>query len=103
MIVRALCRPRLRICGRVLLHRGLPTPVDDLRGVPVLHVACGPWHSIAVVIRPPLLSSGIVYSWGLGTLGQLGLEGVMATNRPKAVMCTPPWHARVCVTVCITS
>lgn len=65
--------------------RGLPTPIDDLRGVPVLHVSCGPWHSVAVVVRPPLLSSGVVYTWGCGTLGQLGLDGVMSTSRPKPV------------------
>jgi alpha-tubulin suppressor-like RCC1 family protein len=26
-----------------------------------------------------------MYTWGCGTLGQLGLDGVMSTNRPKPV------------------
>ena len=65
--------------------RGIPTPIDDLRGLPVLQVACGSWHSVAIVIRPPLLGCGVVYSWGCGTTGQLGLGGVMSTPRPKPV------------------
>ena len=59
----------------------------------VLHVACGIWHSVAVILVAPLFgNSGWVCTWGTGTKGQLGLgthgEGehpIMYTTIPKII------------------
>lgn len=51
----------------------------------VLQVACGYWHSAAVVLVPPLTEGGYVYTWGSGFAGQLG-QGVNNKSRlPKIV------------------
>jgi alpha-tubulin suppressor-like RCC1 family protein len=44
-----------------------PTLVEALKGTPIVHVACGKYHSAAVS------SDGDVYAWGLESSGQLGL------------------------------
>lgn len=40
--------------------RIIPTPVAAFRDTHVLQVACGPFHSAAIVMWPPLLDSGMV-------------------------------------------
>ena len=44
-----------------------PTLVEALKDTPIVHVACGKYHSAAVS------SDGDVYAWGLESSGQLGL------------------------------
>ena len=53
----------------------------------VLYVACGAWHSLAVVLIPPLYGdAGWIMTWGSGTNGQLGLgKECMYTFTPKIV------------------
>jgi len=76
------------------LNREQPTLIkffspEDKRGSQVRHivlqVACGYWHSAAVVLVPPLTEGGYVYTWGSGFAGQLG-QGVNNKSRlPKIV------------------
>jgi len=47
--------------------RETPTRVAALEGVPIAHVACGKYHTVA------LSTDGDVYAWGLESSGQLGL------------------------------
>ena len=58
--------------------RDMPCEVEALRGMHVLQVSAGAWHSAALVLIPPLMSGGWVYTWGRGLHGQLGLGGVAA-------------------------
>jgi hypothetical protein len=53
----------------------------------VLYLACGVWHSLAVVLVPPLFGdAGWIVTWGTGTQGQLGLgKECMYTFTPKIV------------------
>ena len=55
--------------------REAPVVVEDLRDVPVTHVACGKYHTAAVA------ASGEVYMWGHESSGQLGL-GSAKTKAP---------------------
>mmetsp|Transcript_29534 Transcript_29534/g.48956 ORF Transcript_29534/g.48956 Transcript_29534/m.48956 type:complete len:411 (+) Transcript_29534:46-1278(+) len=50
-----------------LQDREAPALVEELRDVPIVHVACGKYHTAAVS------ASGDVYTWGLESSGQLGL------------------------------
>lgn len=51
----------------------------------VLQIACGYWHSAAIVLVPPYTEGGYVYTWGSGFAGQLG-QGVRNKSRlPKIV------------------
>jgi alpha-tubulin suppressor-like RCC1 family protein len=50
----------------------MPVEVTSLRGKVVLQVAAGAWHSAALVLIPPYLKGGWVYTWGTGLYGQLG-------------------------------
>lgn len=51
----------------------------------VLQISCGYWHSAAVVLVPPLVEGGYVYTWGSGFSGQLG-QGVRNTSKlPRIV------------------
>ena len=51
----------------------------------VLQIACGYWHSAAIVLVPPFTEGGYVYTWGSGFSGQLG-QGVNNKSRlPKIV------------------
>ncbi len=75
---------RLYICGTGEYNklgvgdqndREAPVVVEDLRDVPVTHVACGKYHTAAVA------ASGEVYMWGHESSGQLGL-GSAKTKAP---------------------
>lgn len=63
----------------------MPTPVDAFRGMCVLQVACGPWHSAAIVMWPPLIDCGVVYTWGSGVYGQLGQGRAQISHKPGVV------------------
>lgn len=56
-----------------------PKPLEVLRGRGVVFVTCGSFHSCA------LASNGEMYSWGAGTLGQLGHNEVRDLAFPKIV------------------
>lgn len=51
-----------------------PCLVPRIRGKPILGVAAGSWHSLAIIQYPMMLKGGWLYSWGSGYHGQLGME-----------------------------
>ena len=74
---------RLLICGTGesnklgvgdLNDREVPEAVGALADVPIVHVACGKYHTAAIS------ADGEVFAWGLESSGQLGL----GPKRPKA-------------------
>lgn len=50
-------------------HRDIPTLIEGLKGMVVVQVSAGTWHSAALVQVPPLVMGGWVYSWGTGYVG----------------------------------
>ena len=58
----------------------MPAAVKALQGEGVIDVVCGDKHSLA------LTSGGDVYSWGDGSLGQLGLGDLRKQHTPSRVM-----------------
>ena len=66
-----------------------PTPIEALRGERIMQVACGREHSLV------LTSTGVVKSFGGGSLGRLGLGGTDDVHTPLAVQHTcvrPPLY-----------
>jgi alpha-tubulin suppressor-like RCC1 family protein len=63
-----------------------PTPVKALEGEVILQVAAGSWHSACIVIIPPQLEGGTVYTWGSGYTGQLGQGKATISLVPKVVL-----------------
>lgn len=61
-----------------------PCPVNALRGEVVLQVAAGCWHSACIVEQPPFINSGVLFTWGTGLAGQLGLGAATTTSRVPA-------------------
>jgi len=60
----------------------LPRRVDALNGVPVVHVACGSSHTVA------LAADGDVWGWGGAVWGQLGgSKQQVGTPQPIAALC----------------
>ncbi|CAM9849889.1 unnamed protein product [Ascophyllum nodosum] len=59
-------------CGQLgqgdKVRRLVPTPIESLRGLDVLSVACGLYHTVISV------AGGGMYAWGKNDNGQLGLE-----------------------------
>ena len=49
-----------------------PCLVPRVKGKIVTQIAASNWHSLAIVVYPPMLGGGMVYSWGSGYHGQLG-------------------------------
>ena len=49
-----------------------PVLVPRLKRRCVSQVSAGHWHSMAVVIHPPMIGGGWIYTWGSGYHGQLG-------------------------------
>ena len=58
----------------------MPTVVKALQAEGVIDVSCGEKHSLA------LTSGGDVYSWGDGSLGQLGLGDSRKQHTPSRIM-----------------
>ncbi|OQR98990.1 hypothetical protein ACHHYP_07422 [Achlya hypogyna] len=61
--------------------------------VPPLHcaiaVACGAWHSAAILSDSPCASAGMVFTWGTGVYGQLGLGSAQVALVPQVVPLPP--------------
>ncbi|XP_078046235.1 HECT and RLD domain containing E3 ubiquitin ligase 4 isoform X1 [Augochlora pura] len=53
-----------------------PQLINGLNGIPIAHIACGGYHSIAIS------KSGAVFGWGKNTFGQLGLNDTRDRNVP---------------------
>ena len=73
-----ICRDRIPGHG-TCTKQFLPKRVDSLLKIgPVSTVACGLGHTLV------LMASGLVYSWGHGTNGRLGLGNIQ--DRPTATL-----------------
>ncbi|KAG1708906.1 hypothetical protein DVH05_022538 [Phytophthora capsici] len=53
-----------------------PKLIEALKTDIIVELACACWHSVAVVLIPPLLKGGVVYTWGSGRLGQKVCAGM---------------------------
>lgn len=63
-----------------------PESIPELESQCVLGIAAGTWNSAAIVLSPPLLSTGWVYSWGSGYHGQLGHGTVQVQLKPAPIL-----------------
>jgi len=66
-----------------------PTLVETLKGLIVVDISLGFWHSSAIIQVPPCYNGGWLYTWGSGYHGQLA-QGDIAC-------CTTPAVSRVAV------
>lgn len=62
-----------------------PQPIPELENMCVLQIAAGTWNSAAVVLVPPLLDTGWLYTWGSGYHGQLAQGTVQVMLKPAPV------------------
>lgn len=62
-----------------------PEPVKSFLGEVVLQVAAGTWHSACIVEQSPFVGAGILYTWGTGLSGQLGIGSVTKALDPRPV------------------
>lgn len=79
-------------CGSGLGHysmpnfqRSTPTPIAELAGVRVLQVASCSGHSLMVAQVPSSPSRTVVYAFGSGRYGKLGLGNLLDHDRPVLV------------------
>eukprot|EP00743_Colponemidia_sp_Colp-15_P007887 GILK01008541.1.p1 GENE.GILK01008541.1~~GILK01008541.1.p1 ORF type:complete len:1250 (-),score=240.95 GILK01008541.1:92-3841(-) len=56
-----------------------PRQLECFQGIPVVMIACGWSHSVAV------LENGLMFSWGDGRYGQLGRANTLSTKSPRVV------------------
>lgn len=59
--------------------------IESLRGVEILDLSAGTWHSACIGSIPPLNNCGYVFTWGSGFSGQLGLKDTMVSLLPTIV------------------
>lgn len=71
-------RPMLAIDG--VSAANFPQNIDGLQDEEVVAVSCGSRHTMA------LAASGAVYSWGWGSMGQLGHGDLKSVNIPQKVV-----------------
>ncbi|KAG7396042.1 hypothetical protein PHYBOEH_002865 [Phytophthora boehmeriae] len=76
-----------------------PKLVEALKTDIIVELACACWHTVAVVLIPPLLKGGVVYTWGSGRLGQLAQGGKQISTTPGLVTDFLTTHALI-KTVC---
>ncbi|GLD96464.1 hypothetical protein PINS_up005147 [Pythium insidiosum] len=62
-----------------------PRLVEALKDDVVFELSCGCWHTVAIVLIPPLLKGGLVYTWGSGRVGQLAQGGTQISLKPGLV------------------
>lgn len=63
-----------------------PEPIPELERLCVLQIAASTWTSAAIVLYPPLLDTGWVYTWGSGYHGQLGHGSIQVQSTPAPVL-----------------
>jgi len=62
-----------------------PCLIPRLRGKSVLSVSASSWYSMAVVVYPPMIGGGLLYTWGSGYHGQLAQGSVQISLCPEMV------------------
>ncbi|TMW57081.1 hypothetical protein Poli38472_003006 [Pythium oligandrum] len=62
-----------------------PKLVEALQDDVIFELSCACWHTVAIVLIPPLLKGGLVYTWGSGRLGQLAQGGKQISTTPGLV------------------
>lgn len=67
-------------------ERFIPSPVSILKGVKVVQVACGDFHTAA------LIDCGVVFSWGKGDDGRLGHGDEVTCLSPKQIEALNPFN-----------
>ncbi|CEG44962.1 hypothetical protein F444_01327 [Plasmopara halstedii] len=72
-----------------------PKLVDALKTDIIVELACACWHTVAIVLIPPLLKGGMVYTWGSGRLGQLAQGGKQMSALPGLVTDLLTTHALI--------
>ncbi|ETO84808.1 hypothetical protein F444_01327 [Phytophthora nicotianae P1976] len=72
-----------------------PKLVEALKTDIIVELACACWHTVAVVLIPPLLKGGVVYTWGSGRLGQLAQGGKQISTLPGLVTDFLTTHALI--------
>jgi alpha-tubulin suppressor-like RCC1 family protein len=60
-------------------NQSIPIKVNGFNDEKIVMISCGEWHSMA------LTESGHVFSWGLNSSGQMGLENTNKANKPSIV------------------
>ncbi len=51
-------------------YQPFPKLIDTLKGTPIIHIACGKAHSLAID------NTNALFTWGAGACGQLGVEDI---------------------------
>mmetsp|Transcript_17850 Transcript_17850/g.18611 ORF Transcript_17850/g.18611 Transcript_17850/m.18611 type:complete len:539 (-) Transcript_17850:79-1695(-) len=61
-----------------------PVLVPRLKEKIILQVSAGAWHSMCIVLYPPMMGGGVIYTWGSGYHGQLaqGTKQICQTPEP---------------------
>lgn len=91
-------------------RREVPTIMECFQGSYVMQISCGTWHAAAVVLIPPVVEGGYVYTWGSGYQGQLGqgdkqvllkpaiVQGLVKTQQfARSVSCGPYHNAVITI------
>jgi len=62
-----------------------PCEIVALRGSHILDICAGTWHSACVICIPVMRGCGLLYTWGSGYQGQLGLGSTCKATTPTMV------------------
>lgn len=65
----------------------VPKLVEALQEDVILDLSCACWHTVAVVLVPPLLKGGVVYTWGSGRVGQVRRVAFAESSNYCATTC----------------
>ena len=69
-----------------------PRLIEAFEGQVALDISCGTWHSAAIVMIPPMMACGEVWTWGSGYHGQLGQGNTQMSLKPTRVTEISSWH-----------
>lgn len=72
-----------------------PKLVQALEDDIIFELSCACWHTAAIVLIPPLIKGGVVYTWGSGRLGQLAQGGIQCSLQPALVKDLLDTHALI--------